>query len=94
MHYRQLGASALRVSALGLGCMSMSGTYGKSDDAASIAVIHRALDLGVNFFDSSDMYGWGHNEALLGQADRRMYHDKNSRKTDGQRGIEPDARAV
>jgi aryl-alcohol dehydrogenase-like predicted oxidoreductase len=48
--------------------MSMSGTYGKSDDAASIAVIHRALDLGVNFFDSSDMYGWGHNEALLGQA--------------------------
>ena len=68
MHYRQLGASALRVSALGLGCMSMSGTYGKSDDAASIAVIHRALDLGVNFFDSSDMYGWGHNEALLGQA--------------------------
>ena len=68
VHYRQLGASALRVSALGLGCMSMSGTYGKSDDAASIAVIHRALDLGVNFFDSSDMYGWGHNEALLGQA--------------------------
>jgi aryl-alcohol dehydrogenase-like predicted oxidoreductase len=48
--------------------MSMSGTYGKSDDAESIAVIHRALDLGVNFFDSSDLYGWGHNEELLGRA--------------------------
>jgi aryl-alcohol dehydrogenase-like predicted oxidoreductase len=68
VHYRQLGAGALRVSALGLGCMSLSGTYGKSDDAASTALIHRALDLGVNFFDSSDMYGWGHNEELLGQA--------------------------
>ncbi|HEX2481053.1 MAG TPA: aldo/keto reductase, partial [Methylomirabilota bacterium] len=49
MEYRPLGHEALRVSALGLGCMSMSGTYGKSDDAASIAVIHRALDLGVTF---------------------------------------------
>ena len=68
MHYRQLGTSALRVSALGLGCMSLSGTYGKSDDAGSIAVVHRALDLGVNFLDSSDMYGWGHNEELLGKA--------------------------
>jgi aryl-alcohol dehydrogenase-like predicted oxidoreductase len=56
------------VSAIGLGCMSMSGTYGKSDDAASVAVIHRALDLGVTFLDSSDMYGWGHNEELLGRA--------------------------
>ena len=46
----------------------MSGTYGKSDDAASIAVIHRALDLGVTFLDSSDMYGWGHNEELLARA--------------------------
>ncbi len=46
----------------------MSGTYGKSDDAQSIDVIHRALDLGINFIDSSDMYGWGHNEELLGRA--------------------------
>ncbi len=68
MEYRPLGHEALRVSALGLGCMSMSGTYGKSDDAASIAVIHRALDLGVTFLDSSDMYGWGHNEELLARA--------------------------
>jgi aryl-alcohol dehydrogenase-like predicted oxidoreductase len=68
MEHRPVGSSALTVSAIGLGCMSMSGTYGKSDDASSIAVIHRALDLGVNFLDSSDMYGWGHNEELLGRA--------------------------
>src|SRR5215475_4738304 len=68
MEYRQLGHGALRVSAIGLGCMSMSGTYGKSDDAAAVAVIHRALDLGVDFLDSSDMYGWGHNEELVGRA--------------------------
>ena len=67
MDERSLGGH-LRVSAIGLGCMSMSGTYGKSDDAASTAVIHRALDLGVTFLDSSDMYGWGHNEEVLGQA--------------------------
>jgi aryl-alcohol dehydrogenase-like predicted oxidoreductase len=48
--------------------MSMSGTYGKSDDAQSIAVIHHALEQGINFIDSSDMYGWGHNEELLGRA--------------------------
>ncbi|HEV8674681.1 MAG TPA: aldo/keto reductase [Methylomirabilota bacterium] len=66
--HRTLGKSGLRVSALGLGCMSLSGTYGKSDDAQSIAVIHRALALGIDLLDSSDMYGWGHNEELLGQA--------------------------
>ena len=68
MEHRLLGHGALRVSAIGLGCMSMSGAYGKSDDDASIAVIHRALDLGVDFLDSSDMYGWGHNEELLRRA--------------------------
>ena len=68
MQYRELGNSDLKVSAIGLGCMSMSGTYGKSDDTESIDVIHHALDLGINFLDSSDMYGWGHNEELLGRA--------------------------
>jgi aryl-alcohol dehydrogenase-like predicted oxidoreductase len=66
--HRRLGNSSLDVSALGLGCMSMSGTYGPGDDAQSLAVVQRALDLGVNFLDSSDMYGWGHNETLLGKA--------------------------
>jgi aryl-alcohol dehydrogenase-like predicted oxidoreductase len=68
MEHRRLGSSGLEVSAIGLGCMSMSGTYGKSDDDQSIAVIHRALDLGVNFLDSSDMYGWGQNEELVRRA--------------------------
>ncbi|MGH6918402.1 MAG: aldo/keto reductase [Geminicoccaceae bacterium] len=70
MDHRQLGHSSLSVPALGLGCMSMSGTYGKHDDAQSIDVVHHALDLGVNFLDSSDMYGFGHNEELLGRAIR------------------------
>jgi aryl-alcohol dehydrogenase-like predicted oxidoreductase len=70
MNSRKLGNSSLTVSAIGLGCMSMSGAYGKGDDAASIAVIHRALDLSVNFLDTSDMYGGGHNEELVGRAVR------------------------
>jgi len=70
MEHRTLGHSSLSVPALGLGCMSMSGTYGKGDDAQSIEVVHRALDLGVNLFDSSDAYGFGHNEELLGRAIR------------------------
>jgi aryl-alcohol dehydrogenase-like predicted oxidoreductase len=65
---RTLGRSGLSVFPIGLGCMSLSGVYGKSDDAEAIRVVHHALDRGVNFFDSSDMYGWGHNESLLGKA--------------------------
>jgi aryl-alcohol dehydrogenase-like predicted oxidoreductase len=94
VHYRKLGNSTLSVSAVGLGCMSMSGVYGKGDDAESIAVIHRALDLGVNFLDSSDMYGWGHNEELLGRAlpgrrDTVVLATKfgNLRKPDGTPGV-------
>jgi aryl-alcohol dehydrogenase-like predicted oxidoreductase len=70
MSERQLGKNGPRVSAIGLGLMSMSHTYGKSDDAESVAVIRRALDLGITLLDSSDMYGWGHNEQLLGRAVR------------------------
>ena len=65
---RKLGGSSLSVFPVGLGCMSLSGTYGKSDDAEAIKVVHHALERGVNFLDSSDMYGWGHNESLLGKA--------------------------
>ena len=66
MRMRKLGNSSLTASSIGLGLMSMSGTYGKSDDQECIGVIHRALDLGINHLDSSDMYGWGQNEELLG----------------------------
>jgi aryl-alcohol dehydrogenase-like predicted oxidoreductase len=65
---RKLGGSSLSVFPIGLGCMSLSGAYGKGDDAESIKVVHHAIDSGVNFLDSSDMYGWGHNETLLGKA--------------------------
>jgi aryl-alcohol dehydrogenase-like predicted oxidoreductase len=65
---RRLGKAGPEVSAIGLGCMSLSGVYGSSDDAAAIRLIHRAIELGVDHFDSSDMYGWGQNEELLGRA--------------------------
>lgn len=65
---RTLGGQGALVSAIGLGCMSLSGVYGDADDAASEALIHRALDSGVNHLDSSDAYGWGHNETLVGRA--------------------------
>jgi aryl-alcohol dehydrogenase-like predicted oxidoreductase len=65
---RRIGRDGPEVLAVGLGCMGLSGTYGTSDDEAAIDLIHRALDLGVDHFDSSDMYGWGHNEELLGRA--------------------------
>jgi aryl-alcohol dehydrogenase-like predicted oxidoreductase len=66
--YRQLGQSGLSVSAIGLGCMSLSGIYGAAEDAQSEALIHHAIDIGVNHLDSSDMYGWGHNEDVVGRA--------------------------
>ena len=65
---RTLGSSGLQVSAIGLGCMSFSGVYGASDDRAAIAVIQQALDRGVTLLDTADMYGWGHNEDLVGRA--------------------------
>ena len=65
---RKLGGSALSVFPIGLGLMSLSGAYGKADDAEGIKVIHHAIDRGVTMLDSSDMYGWGHNETLLGKA--------------------------
>src|SRR4029079_11438839 len=68
MEMRTLGSSGIKVSAVGLGLMSMSGTYGNANDDESIRVIHYALEKGISFLDSSDMYGWGHNEELLGKA--------------------------
>ena len=68
MEQRALGKSGLKVPALGLGLMSMSGIYGNANDEESIGVIHHAIDKGMTFLDSADMYGWGHNETLLGKA--------------------------
>jgi aryl-alcohol dehydrogenase-like predicted oxidoreductase len=65
---RTLGRDGLTVSALGLGCMGMSQSYGDADRQESVATIHRALDLGVTFLDTSDVYGSGHNEELVGEA--------------------------
>src|SRR5881628_1348731 len=68
MEMRTLGKSGIKVSAVGLGLMSMSCIYGNANDEVSIRVIHYALEKGINFLDSADMYGWGHNEELLGKA--------------------------
>lgn len=68
MRYRPLGNSSLTVSATGLGCMGMSEFYGPRNDPESIEVIQRALDLGVKFLDTADIYGRGHNEELVGKA--------------------------
>ncbi len=68
LEHRALGKGGLSVSAIGLGCMSLSGVYGAADDAASEDLIRHAIDQGVDHFDSSDMYGWGHNEQVLGRA--------------------------
>jgi aryl-alcohol dehydrogenase-like predicted oxidoreductase len=65
---RKLGTNGPLVSAIGLGCMGMSGAYGQSDDAASIATIERALELGHNFLDTADYYRTGHNEELISRA--------------------------
>jgi len=90
MRKRRLGSGGLEVSALGLGCMGMSMAYGQRDDAQSIATIHRALDLGLNFLDTSDMYGFGANETLIGRALAERRHEVvlatkfgNVRRADG-----------
>src|SRR6185369_15610465 len=68
MQQRQLGTKGPQVSALGLGCMGMSGTYGPADEQESIATIHAALDAGVTLLDTGDFYGMGHNEMLIRDA--------------------------
>ena len=65
---RDLGLNGLKVSAIGLGCMGMSGIYGPADDEESIATIHAALDAGITLLDTGDFYGMGHNELLIREA--------------------------
>ena len=75
MERRRLGNTDLVVSIIGLGCYGMSGAYGPADDAEFIATIRRALDLGVNFLDTSASYGKGHNHRLIGEAIRSRRHE-------------------
>lgn len=82
MDYAKFGNSDLMVSPMGLGCMSMSGSYGEADDNESIATIQMAIDLGINFFDTSASYGKGHNQSLIGKAikgrrDKVVIHSKS-----------------
>jgi aryl-alcohol dehydrogenase-like predicted oxidoreductase len=70
MQTRKLGQQGLEISALGLGCMGMSDFYGSRDKAEAVATINRALDLGVTFLDTADMYGVGANEELVGRVVR------------------------
>jgi aryl-alcohol dehydrogenase-like predicted oxidoreductase len=81
MEYRKFGTTEFKVSPMGLGCMSMSGVYGPADDNESIATLHRALDLGINFLDTSSSYGSGHNheliaKALKGRREKVVIHSK------------------
>jgi aryl-alcohol dehydrogenase-like predicted oxidoreductase len=101
MDRRRLGNQGLEVSALGLGCMGMSEFYGTTDEGEAIATIHRALELGIDFLDTADMYGRGANEKLVGKAigDRRdevVLATKfgNVRNDDGSREVRGDAEYV
>jgi aryl-alcohol dehydrogenase-like predicted oxidoreductase len=73
---RQLGSSDLKCAPIGLGCMSFSGVYGAADDDETVKFVHYAIDQGIDFLDSSDMYGWGHNEDVLARALKGGYRDK------------------
>jgi aryl-alcohol dehydrogenase-like predicted oxidoreductase len=82
MEYRRFGTTEFKVSPMGLGCMTMSGVYGAADDNESIATLHRAFDLGINFLDTSASYGNGHNheliaKALKGRRERIVIHSKS-----------------
>ena len=72
--HRTLGTKGPRVCVVGLGLMSLSGIYGAADDARSLELIHHAIDHGIDHLDSADMYGWGHNEELLGRAIKGRRH--------------------
>src|SRR5215813_10424806 len=73
---RKLGAAGPEVFPIALGCMGMSGMYGPSDEAESLATIHAAIDAGINLIDTGDFYGMGHNEMLIAEALKGVPRDK------------------
>src|SRR5271167_596727 len=73
---RRLGSTGPVASAIGLGCMGMSGMYGPADRRESIATIHAAIDAGINLLDTGDFYGMGHNEMLIGEALKSVARDR------------------
>ena len=75
MHTRRLGNNHLEVSAMGLGCWGMSHAYGPADEKESLATMEKALDLGINFFDTADVYGSGHNETLIARVLKNRRQD-------------------
>src|SRR5687768_6318896 len=100
MEYVQFGTSEFKVSRMGLGCMSMSGVYGPADDNESIATLHQAFDLGINFIDTSASYGSGHNheliaKALKGRRERIVIHSKSgSPRTPDAKGSRRDRKST
>ena len=97
MQYRSLGDSDLHVSVIGLGTLSIAGAYGRVNDADSIATIKRAIDLGVNFIDTSDNYGFGHAEEVVGKAvegrrDELVLATKGGTPWDAQKRVTNDCR--
>ena len=93
MDTRNLGTNGPAVSAIGLGCMGMSGLYGPADRGRGIATIHAALDAGINLLDTGDFYGMGHNELLIGEALRDRGRDDVADQRQVRRPARPGRRA-
>ena len=91
---RALGKSGINCSAIGLGCMSFSGVYGPSEDAAATTLINQALDAGITMLDSSDAYGKGQNETLVGNAIKSRRIIGRAIRAGERHAAEPDRRAV
>ena len=89
MIYRPLGRTGLNISAIGFGAWAIGGTWGQTDDTAAMAALHRALDRGVNFFDTADVYGDGHSERLLARLKRERPSDPFHVTTKAGRRLNP-----
>ena len=94
MQFQTLGTNGPKISAIGLGCMTLAGVYSNIEDSEAIKVIRHAVDLGINFFDTADVYGSGRNEEVLGRALRGRRENAiistkfgNVTRADGTKGV-------